>query len=97
MKTSDHVNRKVDNKTLGYTTHNLFLSKFCFVLMLLLGKYIFCSYMLSIRHRLKPGPGTWEKRDPLKNLSVQKTRPQGLKTLLFVSCHMKDNVKVIFI
>ena len=51
------------------------------------------------RHRLKtgprPGPWTWEKKDTLKNGSFRKTVHQGLKMISFVSCLMKDNVKVI--
>ena len=30
-----------------------------------------------------------------KSGTVQKTRPQGLKTFSFVSCHMKNNIEVI--
>ena len=42
------------------------------------------------------GTWTWEKKtSPLRNRHVGKTGPQELKTLPFVSCHMKDNVKVI--
>ena len=33
--------------------------------------------------------------NPLKNEPVRKTEPQGLKPLPVISCHMKDNVKVI--
>ena len=33
--------------------------------------------------------------DLRKNRPVGKTGPQGLKTLLFISSHMKDNVAVI--
>ena len=53
-------------------------------------------------HHLKTGrrpgtwPRTWEKTDTLKSGPVPKTRTQGLKTLPFVSCHVKDNVKVIY-
>ena len=50
-------------------------------------------------HRLKAGPGSGprsrEKTNPLKNRSVGKTGPRGLKPLLFISSHMEDNVEVI--
>lgn len=37
---------------------------------------------------------TWTM-DLSKNVSVRKTWSQGLKTLLFVQCYRKDNVKMI--
>ena len=51
----------------------------------------------SFRDCLKTGPWPWtrEKTDPLKNGPAGETEPQRLKTLSFVSCHMKDNVEVI--
>ena len=42
-----------------------------------------------------PDPGPEKKPDPLKNGLLQKTVPQGLKTLSFFSSNMKDNVEVI--
>ena len=52
--------------------------------------------VLSVGYRLKSGPRpgsgpwTWEKTNPLKNVPDRKTRPQRLKTLPFVSSHIKD-------
>lgn len=39
-------------------------------------------------HRLKPGPRTMEKTDPLKNWPVGKTGPQELNVLPFVSSYI---------
>ena len=53
-------------------------------------------------HHLKTGPGlrpwTWKKpkeTDHLKNGQVRKIEPQVLKTLSFVSSHMKEYIEVI--
>ena len=52
---------------------------------------LFLIHVFSIRNCLNTGPGPWPwKKDPLQYRPVPKTGPPGIKSLPFVSCHMKS-------
>lgn len=61
-------------------------------------KFQYSQEMASPKNRTQTRNLTQDlrKNGHLKKRTVPKTRTQGLKTLPFVSCHFKDNVKVIY-